>query len=575
MRHRCGTRQYWSPEFYRLDYSLKSDVWAVGVVMFGLFSGKFPFKNEKEVRHKEANFPKRVPKEGLDLMSHVFERDEEKRYEARHALEHPFLSPGVYHVEGAHLEEALKPEMGEFGANAGVVERRLELVNRIQEAHEGEEAVIEGALDGKAYTVADVASKRSLTYEWQNGVTAIKEIASTLDKVAAEPVAQKNIEVTEKGILKVLTAHNVPVNFFGKGKAKRFDEFLNEMQEGTSRMLIDATQYKSLVRAVDVVLLHLEFPLPKASKFLVEVGSVFEDGRHRTTRLQLPGVKKQPHETTEQTVQRLIHALGLEHMGIELDLKIQRTEQDDQSPSYPGIRTVYTKEVMTGRVTTTDKATLEKFTTPSTDDNGFTVAGVESEFPMSYAWFTEEETKAKDMKMKVEKDLTVSALVYPPVGLQEDELNAFLVENDIPLSHWGTGNYKSLSEFSEELVKGEASLVMQMDGKIVRVVDVVILKLMREGGDVLIEAEEEHKGQKVIRSRLPAVKRLYGEHQFLAARRLIKKFLKLPVNAVEIDPNTVKIVEEVTDSASYYGLSTLYRKRYMEGFVSPAYQKKA
>lgn len=49
---KCGTSNYWSPEFYDKNYGHKVDNWATGVVMFGLTSGKFPFKNESDTRTK-------------------------------------------------------------------------------------------------------------------------------------------------------------------------------------------------------------------------------------------------------------------------------------------------------------------------------------------------------------------------------------------------------------------------------------------------------------------------------------------------------------------------------------------
>ena len=63
--------------------------------MYGLFTGKFPFMDENEIKHKPAAFLKRVPAAGLELMSHVFERSEETRYTAVQVLQHPFLVDGA------------------------------------------------------------------------------------------------------------------------------------------------------------------------------------------------------------------------------------------------------------------------------------------------------------------------------------------------------------------------------------------------------------------------------------------------------------------------------------------------
>merc|ERR1719436_2073020 len=92
MRQKCGTRNYWSPEFYRMDYGAKVDCWAVGVVMFGLVSGKFPFKGEHDVKCKSLLIPKRCPDLGRDLIHSLLDRDEHTRTDCAAALQHPFLS---------------------------------------------------------------------------------------------------------------------------------------------------------------------------------------------------------------------------------------------------------------------------------------------------------------------------------------------------------------------------------------------------------------------------------------------------------------------------------------------------
>merc|ERR1719253_1079314 len=59
MRSSVGTKTYWPPEFFDRNYGLKVDVWALGVVLYGLFDGRFPFKGEQQVREKTPN---KVPK---------------------------------------------------------------------------------------------------------------------------------------------------------------------------------------------------------------------------------------------------------------------------------------------------------------------------------------------------------------------------------------------------------------------------------------------------------------------------------------------------------------------------------
>merc|ERR1740129_699337 len=87
---RAGTPNYWSPEMYRESYAHKVDCWAIGVIMYGLLSQKFPFRSEEEVMDKELQIHSRVCKEGEQLIRWALERDEQKRCEAAEAADHPF-----------------------------------------------------------------------------------------------------------------------------------------------------------------------------------------------------------------------------------------------------------------------------------------------------------------------------------------------------------------------------------------------------------------------------------------------------------------------------------------------------
>merc|ERR1712039_671904 len=51
------------------------------------------------------------------------------------------------------------------------------------------------------------------------------------------------------------------------------------------------------------------------------------------------------------------------------------------------------------------------------------------------------------------------------------------------------------------------------------------------------------------------------ENQFLAAKRVLQKTLKINENLVNLDNQNVQIIEEIEDSPSFPGLRTLYRKR--------------
>jgi len=558
----CGTKQYWSPEFFALNYGFKVDVWAAGVVMYGLFTGKFAFKSHSEVLRKQLQLPSRVPSDAKHLLSMAFQRDEEKRCDARGALEHEHLKSNAEAGQSFVVPGEDTPEMGEYGANAGIAERRLVLVDRLQQAQEGKAQGVTMTMvtrDQNHFTVQDRVSNRSVAYEWWSGNQA-KEVAAVADagKLQTEEQSMCNVDVTRQSIVTLLENHRISLDSFGKGSAKPFDEFVKEIQEGRSRLLIDATRYKSLVRTVETTLICVELVTGDFRKYLVETGFTYQDGRGKQGKFQLPGIKRQPHKNRRQMVNVLCEFLQLGDVQFDFET-VQRTEEDHESPSFPGIRTVYRKEMVKGRLRVMDEDVLKKLN--ALDDSPFTVQGVE-EYPISYRWITEEECKENSVQLDlVAQEGGFSALVPPPVGLDEEALNNYLVDSKVPLAKWGEGNFKTLSEFSEELNKGEAALLKQKDGTLCRVVDIVVL-IIKRGDEVLVEAKETHDDKTTTRNRLPALKRRPDEHPFLCARRLVAE-LMIPNDNVEVDPASIRIIDETQESASYAGMTTLYRKRFM------------
>merc|ERR1719362_1823057 len=122
---------------------------------------------------------------------------------------------------------------------------------------------------------------------------------------------------------------------------------------------------------------------------------------------------------------------------------------------------------------------------------------------------------------------------------------------------FGEGKMKA---FSDELVKGEAALVPKPDGTLQRVVDIVILKVMR-GTEVLVETQEIIKGKSNTLNWLPAVKRRPDENMYLAAKRCLQRCCGISENAVKFNTSTVLIAEEEKESQQFPGLPSLYRKR--------------
>ncbi|CAK0875120.1 unnamed protein product [Prorocentrum cordatum] len=101
-----GTRRFWAPEILRGDYGQKVDVWAMGVTMYGLLKGSFPFRDDEETRTKnwELNFPK-VDPTCRDFLRAMLARDEGARASSDEVMAHRWLDGG----RGAGARRALWP----------------------------------------------------------------------------------------------------------------------------------------------------------------------------------------------------------------------------------------------------------------------------------------------------------------------------------------------------------------------------------------------------------------------------------------------------------------------------------
>jgi hypothetical protein len=313
-------------------------------------------------------------------------------------------------------------------------------------------------------------------------------------------------------------------------------------------------------------MLKIAYTCPDSKRrFVIDSTDGMQEGRVAAGH-SLPQSMKLPQENALQAAERLAKdMLGMGDCQIKWQFDVQAFEETMDSPKYPGIKTVFRKEIICGEVTTTNSKILQQIGV--TTSQSFSHA--DGKMSRSFKWLTEQQCAGK---IAIAKPATTdfSALVAPPIGLEEEELQDFLTKNKIDTSKWGEAPYKSLDEFSEELVKGESTLEKQANGRVARVVDIVVLQLVRqETGDILVEAAETFKDQTQQLNRLPAVKRRSDEHMFMTARRMITKYLKLDDNRVTIDEQDVKIITEEQESKSYHGLATIFHKRYMKGTLLP------
>lgn len=101
----AGSREYAAPELLlsKMNFSATQvDVWALGVTIFALLYGVFPFSFDADEQaeiertgiHPRPHFPAnvtRISTEAMDLLSKMMESDPTKRISMREVKNHPFL----------------------------------------------------------------------------------------------------------------------------------------------------------------------------------------------------------------------------------------------------------------------------------------------------------------------------------------------------------------------------------------------------------------------------------------------------------------------------------------------------
>eukprot|EP00929_Paragymnodinium_shiwhaense_P009098 TRINITY_DN113140_c0_g1_i1.p1 TRINITY_DN113140_c0_g1~~TRINITY_DN113140_c0_g1_i1.p1 ORF type:complete len:765 (+),score=218.89 TRINITY_DN113140_c0_g1_i1:77-2371(+) len=568
LKSSCGTKIYWPPEFYDGNYSFKVDCWAMGVIMFGLCDGRFPFKGESDSRRKPVKLPQSIPSKCQEFVLKSLEKEEAKRFSASEMLQHPWITENLG-GKSAPTPQQEKDDnwvaegMEKDGANGAQDERRKELLERLdQKGKKGGGATQKSVLWNPCFEINDKRSGKSTRYEWRELAQAKSQGIICLDGAVNADLGTVDVKTVER----MLQDHNIDTSKFGTGEFKTVAQFASEVHKGSAILMLDAAAHKKLVRVVDVVLLRIAHN----GKYLLEVSEVFSDGRQRDNLDRLPGTKKDPHENTTRTASRVLaDLLNMTEKQVTFDVaNIEIFEQEEESRSFPGVVTVYRKEILECKIATSDPAVLQKMGLKGGDTFQHTNSSNNIKI---FKWMTEKECKSKGVKLRAPAEgEEVSGLVQAPIGMSQEELVQLLQDNKVDHAQYGSGNAKSIKDFSNELIKGEAALMVNQTGKLVRIVDVVLLIINKHGSDqVLIEASEKKpSGQTTKLERLPGTKRRPDENQFVTAQRVLKKQLKMDPNCINMNGQDVQILEEEKVSPHYPGLTTVYRKRIIKATLT-------
>jgi len=144
-----------------------------------------------------------------------------------------------------------------------------------------------------------------------------------------------------------------------------------------------------------------------------------------------------------------------------------------------------------------------------------------------FTWMSEKKCVESNVNLRAPKEIDeVSGLVQAPIGYDEETLTNTLKDHGILVDKFGQKGTRTLKEFSNELIKGESSLMKDKDDKLVRIVDIVLLRLTKAGTkELLIETGEVRQEGTISHNRLPGSKRRPDENQFVTARRILRRQL--------------------------------------------------
>lgn len=270
--------------------------------------------------------------------------------------------------------------------------------------------------------------------------------------------------------------------------------------------------------------------------------------------------KKIPHENTKQSAERIVTKyLGqVSKCSIKFDYSATEFfEEETASPSFPGVCTVYRMEIVEGQITKAPPSMPQSCFETSYEWNHKDYA----DNTRFFKWMEPGQCDADGIRYRSPEGWTFSALVSPPIGLNEDELTSVLKKYKIDTSQFGRGRAKTLRDLSSETRKGEAGIMLDSSGELVRVVDTVLLEL-RNTDSVLVQTEKTFPdGTIASLNRLPGTKRRPDENYFLSARNIVQRQLKVDAYLVTFDEKDVEEVEEIQESESFPGIKTLYRKK--------------
>jgi len=143
---------------------------------------------------------------------------------------------------------------------------------------------------------------------------------------------------TEDKLIEQFKAHRIDTTKFGVGTARSIKEFAQESNTGETRLFSNGQELR---RQLEILIVKIKNPI---GAYLVETGHSFGKGQTRQKNA-FPATKVRPFEDKVWAVRRLLGEVDIPYSSSKIIFGPRRVEKQE-SPSYPGVITVYLKQVV-------------------------------------------------------------------------------------------------------------------------------------------------------------------------------------------------------------------------------------
>jgi len=591
-----GTKIYWSPEVVRRRYSFPADVWAIGIILYGIVNGSFPFRDEKQILERDPILKgnPNMSKPCLYFLSKLLDKREANRPTAEEALTLEWIVGGEEFVLNADLGmqiQDLHVSRSEEITDGNKERRRrlLELMNgNHHNKHDGElkrrhsdtmliENFSKGNDGGAVANMMDIFGFTTTSgpqdalkehqWQWQEKYKLGYQLGSDSSKVKQIVSDQfERATWSPDQIKNMFAKYSIDTSKFGKGLANNYTGIAKEIIAGECSF---GEVDNQLVRVVEVVLVRI---MNRKEEMLVETKILRRDGEQRDTR-RLPGTKKRPTESTKQTAERVLSEyLRMDPRLFQLSPATEKHREEEESPAYPGFKTIYIKHFVDAQLMRANGSRV----TFSSREEGFIIEDLKGDCRY-WRWTDSKECDRARILTRGTKTTTadVSEFMAPVVDahwttqLLKDKLEAYKINTD----KFGKNSALPVEHLVDELNKGQCSL-MEDNYELLRVVDVVLLRIEDvQNNRILTEYKTKlPDGRALIRNRLPGQKKNPNEGVWRTVQRALDTQLGTISKDVTI-PVQYDVEESIQESVSFPGLKCVYRKYFFNCQYDPNKKK--